>query len=91
MKALQIGFALVVGVVYIFLSMANPGLKWPLRLGALVLISLFFILTNVLRGRPALESNNPLEPDEIPSLNLTERALQGPSANERDQTDKPAV
>lgn len=71
MKALQIGFLLFVAIVYMGLSSVRPDLIWSIRLGAVVVITIFFILTNILRGRPALAANNPLEADETPSLNLT--------------------
>jgi hypothetical protein len=79
MKGLQLGFALVVGVVYVLFSVGRPDLRWPLRIGVLVLIAAFFIVTNLLRGRPALESNNPLEADEAPSLNLSSAGMNDSS------------
>lgn len=79
MKGLQLGFALVVGVVYVLFSVGRPDLRWPLRIGVLVLIAAFFIVTNLLRGRPALESNNPLEADEAPSLNLASAGMNDSS------------
>jgi xanthosine utilization system XapX-like protein len=75
-RIVQIGFAMVIGLVYIGVKMANPEMGsmavWGLRLGVLVLLSGFFVLTNLLSGRAADAS--PLQEEEVPSLNLAGRA-----------------
>ena len=73
MRMVQIGFAVVVGLVYIGIRMFSPEMGsmavWGLRLGVLVLIGAFFAVTNVLSGRTF--DTSPLEEGEMPSLNLT--------------------
>ena len=76
MRIVQIGFAMVIGLMYIGVRMASPEMGsmavWGLRIGVLLLITGFFAVTNVLSGRASDAS--PLQEEEVPSLNLAGRA-----------------
>lgn len=73
MRVLQIAFAMVVGAVYIAVTGSYPEMgalpMWGLRIGVLLLIGVFFSVTNILSGRAPDAS--PLNDDEVPSLNLS--------------------
>ena len=80
MKVLTIVFVIAVGVAYVFLSAAMPDEKLFLRIGAMALIAIFVVITNIVRGRPALTAaENPLAAEPVPSLNLSARSLDQPA------------
>lgn len=88
MRAIQIGFVMVVGVAYVAVRIANPEMgllaTWSLRIGLLLLIGAVFVVTNIASGRAADAS--PLEAEEMPSLNLTARQHDADPASDARQS-----
>lgn len=83
MKGFRIITMLIIGVVYIGYTMANPDDKWMARGAVVIALVALGLFTRLIAGKEAAEAN-PLEADPIPTLNLSQRAFDGEtSTNDR--------
>jgi len=85
MKTFRILMSLAIGVAYILYTMAHPEHVWMARLIGLAALIGIWWLTRLIAGKEAAETS-PLAADAMPSLNLSERALENDKSKPSDST-----
>jgi hypothetical protein len=75
MKALRIILMLALGVGYWFYRLYNPDDVWLGRIAALLGLVAIYWLTRLVAGKEVADTS-PLAADPMPSLSLSERALE---------------